>query len=46
MHLNSSYFREGYDAYLCGLSKGDNPYDDWYEEEEWENGYYQAMEDD
>ena len=53
--MRSAEFRDGYQAYLCGLSINDNPYDTGFdddsynqvaESEEWEAGYYQAMEDD
>ena len=44
--MNSYEFREGYNAYLNGDSKDDNPYQDDVLYEEWLNGYYQAMEDD
>lgn len=47
MFLSSREFKDGYNAYLDGLSVNDNPYeDDVYKSKEWEAGYYQAMEDD
>ena len=43
----SSEYREGYNAYLDGLTKDDNPYcSDEAEWEEWLEGYYEAGFDD
>ena len=40
-------FKEGYNDYLDGKHRYDNPYDDdSAEAQDWEDGYYQAMEDD
>ena len=45
--MRSYEVREGYAAYQCGLSIHDNPYpEEWAEYEEWQEGYWQAMEDD